>query len=212
VAAALGAVTAPGQAQDNIRLTKHNLSAGSRDPTFNNLGLADYGEVCSYCHTPHGGQTQAPLWNRAFGTGPYQMYASPTINMTIDPAPGQVSLACLSCHDGTIGLDVIINRPNSSSATATGRTLVNVYGASGTADTIKILGVDLRNDHPVGVNYDETRDVMFNSAAAITSGGLRLYNGKVECASCHNPHDRTNLPFLRKSNAGSAVCLTCHIK
>lgn len=38
----------------------------------------------------------------------------------------------------------------------------------------------------------------------------------VECASCHDPHVEdvagSNPTFLRVSNAGSAVCLACHIK
>ena len=34
----------------------------------------------------------------------------------------------------------------------------------------------------------------------------------VECASCHDPHTSQNPTFLRVSNAGSAVCLTCHVK
>jgi predicted CXXCH cytochrome family protein len=33
----------------------------------------------------------------------------------------------------------------------------------------------------------------------------------VECASCHDPHT-SNATFLRISNAGSAVCLSCHVK
>ncbi len=36
----------------------------------------------------------------------------------------------------------------------------------------------------------------------------------VECGSCHDPHDDTKQPvsFMRISNAGSRVCLACHIK
>ena len=34
----------------------------------------------------------------------------------------------------------------------------------------------------------------------------------VECASCHDPHTSANPTFLRVSNAGSAVCLSCHVK
>ena len=33
----------------------------------------------------------------------------------------------------------------------------------------------------------------------------------VECASCHDPHSN-NSTFLRVTNTGSAVCLTCHAK
>jgi predicted CXXCH cytochrome family protein len=39
-----------------------------------------------------------------------------------------------------------------------------------------------------------------------------LYTAKVECGSCHNVHDPQYPGFLRKSNAASALCTTCHIK
>ena len=42
--------------------------------------------------------------------------------------------------------------------------------------------------------------------------GSTLASATVECASCHDPHTDAAPTFLRKSNAGSAVCLTCHTK
>ncbi len=42
--------------------------------------------------------------------------------------------------------------------------------------------------------------------------GSSLASATVECASCHDPHTDSQPTFLRKSNAGSAVCLTCHTK
>jgi predicted CXXCH cytochrome family protein len=202
-------------AQDNITITRHNFSTLSgRNAAFTNLsaGVADYGEICVYCHTPHGGQTGAPLWNRSFGAGPYQMYTSPTIDMVIGATPGDVSLACLSCHDGTIGIDVITNPPNGSAATSIGTTMGGLFPSGPNA--LKNLGTDLRNDHPIGVTFS-TLDLAFNSQASIVSAGLRFYGAgadRVECATCHNPHSSANPPFLRRSNSGSQLCLTCHIK
>ena len=207
---------------EGIKDTKHNFSAATRDATFNNLALADYGEICVYCHTPHGGQVTAPLWNRTFTTSSFTMYNDATggsadLDMNFETQPVGVSLACLSCHDGTIGIDVIINKPNASAATATGRTLVDIYGGAD-PDSIKILGTDLRNDHPISVEYDPANDPQFNSIASITGAGLRLYAGgggtytnRVECGTCHNPHSK-NATFLRVVNTNSDLCLTCHIK
>lgn len=212
VLAMLFAAPAASAQTDDVRTTKHNLS-GTRDPAFTALGVTNYGEVCVYCHTPHGGQTAAPLWNRAFGVGPYQPYTSPTIDMTIG-TPSGVSLACLSCHDGTIGIDVISNPPNSySGGPPTGRRLTDIFTTG--LDTFKIIGTDLRNDHPVAVTYDPTKDNMFNAKATVQAAGLRFYGAaqdEVTCATCHNPHNKTNVPFLRKSNANSDLCITCHIK
>lgn len=221
VVGALALLSGPGvqaRAQDDIRSTKHNFSS-SRDPAFNNLGVANYGEVCVYCHTPHGGRTETPLWNRALATaGSYQMYTSPTIDMAYDPQPTGVSLACLSCHDGTIGIDVVTNPPNTApgkDAVPTKKTLADIYPGAGSfdnRDAFKNLSQDLRNDHPISIAYDPSKDGMFNTAQSVIDAGLKLYDGKVQCASCHNPHNKTNVPFLRKSNASSDLCLTCHIK
>lgn len=188
--------------------TLHNLSHAASNNVYGAGSLRDYGEVCVYCHTPHGGQTAAPLWNRNFSTATYQMYDgnhSSTIDMTVDPQPTGVSQACLSCHDGTVGLDVVVNVPNRYTG----------GGAIGTrmpAGGFTNLGTDLRNDHPVSVAFDNTADNKFHSASEIEAAGLRFYNGKVQCGSCHNPHTAENRPFLRVSNNGSALCLTCHIK
>lgn len=46
----------------------------------------------------------------------------------------------------------------------------------------------------------------------LSSGDVKLYGGKVECPSCHNVHNPSNRPFLRKTNTNDALCLTCHIK
>ena len=216
IALLLLAATAPSavRAQDNIATSRHNLSVISgRAAGFTVLtGVADYGEICVYCHTPHGGSTVAPLWNRAFGAGPYLMYASPSINMVINTAPGAVSLACLSCHDGTIAMDVITNRPNASAAISGTATMATLFPTNPGA--FKNLGTDLRNDHPIGVTFS-TADAAFLSQASIVTAGLRFYgatSNQVECATCHNVHSGTNAPFLRRSNTGSLLCLTCHIK
>lgn len=205
---------------DDIKTTKHNLSTisgrGSVTGAATLTGVADYGEICVYCHTPHGGQTGAPLWNRAFGTTAYDMYTSAnsaTMDMVVGSTPGNVSLACLSCHDGTIGLDVITNVPNSSAATPGTVTMASLFTT--TPNSLKVLGTDLRNDHPIGVTFSTTADAAFNTQASIVTAGLKFYGAsvnQVECATCHNPHNSTNVPFLRKTNAQSGLCLTCHIK
>jgi len=202
-------------AADDVASTKHNLSLASSGQVPAGTTLEDYGEICAYCHTPHGGQNSAPLWNRSFSTATYQMYDnthSSTIDMTVDGQPTGVSLACLSCHDGTIGLDVITNPPNTFAGTVPATGAGNVMPSGSFA----FLDTDLRNDHPISVTYDTGLDPAFNSKTAVTTGGLRLFGDgttdKVQCASCHNPHDGTNTPFLRKSNAQSDLCLTCHIK
>ena len=101
--------------KEDVMRTKHNLMA---NPDILAVGTD---RVCVFCHTPHGGTTvepdqQAPLWNRMLPdeTG-FTMYSNAVHfeGSNIDFAPRGVSLACLSCHDGSIALDAMINAPTS---------------------------------------------------------------------------------------------------
>lgn len=101
---------------ESIAKTRHNLTVAYSPYQIEMNGYRnDYREVCVYCHTPHGANTQvnAPLWNRTINTGTYTIYDKPrTLNQPIGQ-PGPNSLTCLSCHDGTISPDSIINMPGS---------------------------------------------------------------------------------------------------
>ncbi|MCU7852062.1 MAG: cytochrome c3 family protein [Candidatus Thiodiazotropha sp. (ex Monitilora ramsayi)] len=129
------------------------------------------------------------------------MYSSPSLDMTIAGSPAGVSLACLSCHDGTVAADQLLNYPSG----------VNGPGIF----TVGGLGTDLSNDHPISLTYNVTQDADFVAPVGSQVNGLQLFGGtgdQVECGTCHSVHDNTNEPFLRMSNAGSALCLACHIK
>jgi hypothetical protein len=105
---------------EDVRTTIHNL--GTSNPIAGSniaAGINSTSEVCVFCHTPHGANTSAPgaapLWNRALPvTTGYTMYSAPNFDgVSAQGAPVGVSLACLSCHDGTVGLDALINGPGS---------------------------------------------------------------------------------------------------
>ena len=276
---ALGAMFVADVAVAGIANTKHNLSTGG---TGANHVTAGTDEICVFCHTPHGADTSAavPLWNKKLpATAGYTLYSALN-SSTIDGqilTVGSVSLACLSCHDGTQAMDNIINAPGSGGYDATGGSTnglsytwatgpnVNaagqmINGVDGGGANIALIGTDLRNDHPIGIQYcgggpnatsptANCVDADFKGAsnglhnATINSNlvwwvdtapgtaGQRdktdmiLYtrsfggtNGpSVECASCHDPHveagtGSSGATFLRVSNSGSAVCLSCHVK
>lgn len=271
--------------------TRHNLT---QRPAQNSLGLTgeimnpyrnDYGEVCVYCHTPHAANTtiNAPLWNRTNAATPYKIYnltGSQASGNTVTQ-PGMNSLTCLSCHDGTIAVDSIINMPGSGRYSITQQTAqsngflntwnnpvdsgtgvgpdatvhltmtecmachasgVGFIGAGATDFSAFVLGTDLRNDHPVGIRYPTTAPGVDFKIANASFGNMRFFdtNGnvradkneirlydtgegfEVECASCHDPHGvgpgpsgtggPFNRSFLRVSNTGSTLCLTCHVK
>lgn len=184
--------------------TKHDLSYSGNDAYF--TGTDD--RICVFCHTPHGGnQSLAQLWNRNNSGATYQMYESPSMDMTMDTQPSGSSLLCLSCHDGVQAVSTLAVTPRYNwSPTAAGSHL-NASGAlesgPGFVDT------DLRDDHPISVEYDPAQDPDF---LTVPASPVRLENGKVQCISCHNPHDDENGKFLVMSNENSALCFACHDK
>jgi len=157
------------------------------------------GEICIACHTPHNANTtvtDAPLWNHTMTTATYTLYASPTFNGTISQPTG-VSKLCLSCHDGTVAPDAF-----------TGHAGVTTIATAGN------LGVDLKKSHPISFTYDATlatNDGELANPSTLPAGWIN--GGKFECSSCHDVHNKTGIAkMLNATNAGSALCLTCHIK
>lgn len=115
----------------SIANTRHNLTQSfnpdAADRFMTPIARNNYGEVCVYCHTPHGANTQvkAPIWNRTINTGQYIIYDKlRTLDRPVGQ-PGANSLTCLSCHDGTIAIDSIINMPGSGGFNASQQTTVD---------------------------------------------------------------------------------------
>ena len=161
---------ASAQAATGITVTKHNLSTTAGNPGVNKTtGSTD--QICVFCHTPHGSDTSAavPLWNKKLPGSTYQTYnstaasATSTINGQILTV-GSVSLACLSCHDGSQAMDNMMNAPGAGGYDAAGArpnagagwTWAGANQSSGllnVATTASFIGTDLRNDHPIGIAY-----------------------------------------------------------
>lgn len=148
------------QASAAIQNTKHNLGASNGVNT--NYMTTGTTEICVFCHTPHASNTnvKAPLWNKPTNGGAYTTYntaTSATIDGSVDMSG--VSLACLSCHDGTQAMDTMINKPGSGGYVVGGSTIVGGVwtGAnqdgSGKMTGLANLTTDLTNDHPVGIQY-----------------------------------------------------------
>lgn len=198
--------------------TPHNLVRPARnaDPDMINQ-IADYDEICVYCHTPHASLVTGAAWNRPTPSGPFRMYDGGTA-MPMDPQPTGNSLLCLSCHDGTIGLDGILNPPNTFGGATWGVTIDDCEGChsggnpDGGIDWEGVwLDTDLRNHHPISIVYDPVLDPSFRTIAEVQAAGLVLYDGKVQCMTCHEPHTQQFRPFLRLSATGGQICLACHL-
>ena len=78
--------------------------------------------------------------------------------------------------------------------------------------TIWRIGADLTDDHPVSISYAIARALDESAFEETPTGGIKLYDGMVECASCHDVHNPANGTFLRVNNDGSGLCKSCHIK
>jgi mono/diheme cytochrome c family protein len=160
-----GTVAHPGGAgtpsTEDVRNTIHNL--GDVILNFNNPNLVNTGagkEVCVYCHTPHGANANAPgaapLWNRSVPAGSsFTAYSGPNMDST-PLAPVGVSLACLSCHDGSLALDALINASGSGKFSGTlnvGARVneVNAQGGSAFLDSGGRMSSGIRTD--TGPNY-----------------------------------------------------------
>jgi predicted CXXCH cytochrome family protein len=191
---------AAGRGGGSVVGTKHDLA-----------WEADGLSLCDFCHISHTAATTGPLWNRPDTVGPYRPYAS----ATLDARPGQpdgVSKLCLSCHDGTVAIDSVRRRPRGSGQATTQRRIER--GTPGH------VGTDLSDDHPISIVYDArlaSRDEHLTPPEHASSGlggtvqrDLLDLNSKVQCTSCHDPHDDSINPFLLLPASDGTLCVTCH--
>jgi hypothetical protein len=197
-----------GQAAAQVASSPHDLSALN--------GTADNEEICVYCHTPHGAQSaDAPLWNKVLTTQTFNNYSSTTMDGTVQTV-GSVSIACLTCHDGTLGVDAIVNMPNSGLNSTLGvPTLISSFTGNDNAD----LGIDLSNDHPVGMVYAGFSGVDgdFVSGAALVdmaSSGAGTGPWFVDTGAADTNRDKDDMILYTRNDGGSdepyVECATCH--
>ncbi len=139
----------------SIANTRHNLTqrqaSGGPNGVLMDPYRNDYGEVCVYCHTPHGANSNVvlPLWNRTIKATTYTTYAAlGTSSLTqAVTQPGPNSLSCLSCHDGQVAVDSIINMPGSgrdlaAQATSQNNTFLNAWNNARGPDATVHVGLD----------------------------------------------------------------------
>lgn len=199
-------VTSRSMAQ--ITGTAHDFSSETWAPAENRM--------CGVCHTTHNTmyEPSAPLWNHeSTSVAGYTLYSSPTFDNhggTTITNPGASSKLCLSCHDGTVALE-------NFGGIATGTTYIQEGSRIG-----GINGNDLSRDHPISFDYTDALAAVDGGlyAPSSSNSGLGgtitddlLFNSRMECASCHDVHNKYSVPHLLKiSNVNSELCLTCHNK
>ena len=198
------------------------------------LAFSNYGMSCVYCHIPpdrEGADSTdlggIPGFNR-FKPALHQfdLYDSNTIDNKVR-SPSPISLLCLSCHDGTMGVDMTVFRPNGWRTSEDAALHLKINGANDLYScgkchngreahniAIKHIGTDLQNDHPISMTYagltHKDADFRPPDGPYGFDNGVKLYDSRVECASCHNVHNPDVNLLLRVS--ADRLCETCHIK
>ncbi len=218
--------------------TRHNMTMSYLGGASVNMNSSrnDYGEVCVYCHTPHGGNStiNAPLWNRTNLNTSYTLYNKTLTSGQTPTQPGVNSVVCLSCHDGTVGIDSVINMPNRLSLatsynqvqeTAQDNAFLDTWPDNNPTLHAAIpdcmlchnadnpfapdfsafkIDTDLRNDHPVGVLLPNTALYDFNQPNGISSG-LRFYDTNGNARA-----DSGELRFYDSGDGFEVECASCH--
>jgi predicted CXXCH cytochrome family protein len=193
-----------------VASTKHNMNTYTGNSTANNNTTpgtvgGGTGDVCYYCHTAHNTltTTQAPLWARNLPTTTgYTLYKSPTISVNIATVDS-VSLACLSCHDGTIAVNQTIN------GTVGG--LAQAKYLIGNATTR--IGPNISNDHPVSLQWapDAANGLVASMPAPFQAYSTPIGSMTLTCAGCHEAHGTPGFSkFLRADPNSGSFCVTCH--
>lgn len=181
--------------------TKHDLSAANTG----SVHAQTEKEVCTFCHTPHRSLDDGPLWNHQMSVASYTPYSSSTLHASVGQPSGSSRL-CLSCHDGTVALGGLHNSAATVTMSDGVTTLADVPGTSAN------LGTDLRGHHPISFVYDAALAAIngrLNNPSTLDKR-IKLENNRVQCTSCHDPHNDDFQPFLAMDNSSSELCLACH--
>jgi hypothetical protein len=215
VSAALAVHAAAAVARDgkaDVSVTRHNLSVSGPGE----IRSLTETEICRFCHIPHNPVARDHLWNQPLSQAQYE---TPTVRSAGGkpvpaPQPDGASRLCLSCHDGTVAIG---NRGGGAAGRRGG-------GFRMTPSSSAHRGTDLSGSHPVSfVVSDRSRDEEDGAdiglrplAAILAERDVKLdRGGKMQCTSCHDPHDDSNYipgrtPHFFVGKTTSEVCLACH--
>ena len=191
----------------DLRASKPSSIRGSTD------------DLCAYCHTPHVPTTgiKEPLWSRAklSTTKSYTSYASSTLDANptaLQNGDANNSAMCMSCHDGSniFSLTKYTKYPGGSEANP------DFVGPKYNLLDGSYYSSGLHFTHPVNFTYDDalaTMDGALRMPATILNK-LPLFDGKVQCSSCHDPHVPASIRryFLRTTESNGILCISCHDK
>ncbi len=212
---------------------KYVTAIDGTDTTYHPYGIAR--GLCGYCHAAHvptAGIAQ-PLWIRAsavgvktFGT-PYNNDNSLDANVLPIEGTDNYSSFCMSCHDGSALFTAAAytegRRPFGAGSWAASEAFTVGHEAN-----IKDGEFNLEHVHPVNFDYNaaqaldpqgiypaQTATYVWSGPNSTTPGApttsVRLFDGYMQCSSCHNPHMSSGIGLVYSSQYGK-LCVSCHKK
>lgn len=248
---ALGATVAimPSVSQARLAGSAHDFSSGTNGYATYTWGGSSttYVNPCQVCHIPHKAPdapvTGAPLWNHHPSLNSsyltYDKGGSATFNALGLTAKLGSSMACLSCHDGSVAVNQSYTGAYPSangSATSNspayyiptfavetmvpGTELANGAFISASGAGPYLGRSDLTHMHPIGVSYsaalavDKTLQPL-PAAGTTFAQMLKGPSQTVECASCHDIHGVIGISGTQSHSVivdlnNGALCETCH--
>lgn len=199
----------------DVSATRHNFGTTSSfgDGIYR---ATDEDEVCIYCHTPHGGALNTPMWNRTIPSGAgFTHFSSATLSGYFTDKMTRVvnpeSLLCMSCHDGSISINSITNSSNRTGADpdfggpVQPMWFVDSPGAvigEAAPYTVTPKVNDLSDDHPISFSY--------SGAQGYGSNSLKLHPADGSLANDPRHEGGTNLGVRLFGPNLNVECSTCH--
>lgn len=153
--------------------------------------------ACTHCHWCQGTEEAALtlIWQLEPGQQPPGLY----------PISGNVSMLCLSCHDGALA-----PTPPTSSGWFEGVSTRGLPPRDWSRET------DIGH-HPYSVPYPVDGDLIFLPLSGDPVCPLPLFGegpeaptNRVECPTCHDIHSSEHDFYLRMPMGRSELCLCCH--
>ncbi len=211
-----------------------DTSASPDDTTWHPTGAGT--SLCGYCHAAHIPVTgiARPLWVRASVTGrnfgaPYSNPNSLDANVLPVQSTDNYSSFCLSCHDGSAMFTATAYTEGKRPRAAAGKNWADYENATVSHEANVVSGeFNLAHIHPVNFDYNAARALdpqglyAAQSATYVWSGpngtaagapitSVRLFDGYMQCSTCHNPHMKTGIGLVYSSSYGK-LCVSCHQK
>jgi hypothetical protein len=225
------ALADPSVAAAGIAYTKHDLTSTDIGASASTEGTD---RQCRYCHQVHGTRVEqgglwAPSSRRGSARGPGS--ALPLVGTPLGVSTdqdGPRSQQCLSCHDGTVARNIAATGggtasghagtiPGHGSKGAPHPVSAPFAGQVGSSTSVEQYGVASFTACATGVPVC-VKDATLSSAGAYIKLFGRSGSYRVECSSCHDPHQDnlagTHPHFLRvpKTAGPDSSCAGCHKK